>query len=44
MVRYRLSSLVLYASYELDDIVDAARRGSVTGAEIPDLFTVDIAP
>jgi uncharacterized membrane protein YjgN (DUF898 family) len=42
-VRYRLSCLVLHASYELDDIVGKARRGNAVGAETAALFDVDIA-
>jgi uncharacterized membrane protein YjgN (DUF898 family) len=44
MVRYRLSSLLLNASYELDDIVGKALRGNAVGGEIDELFYVDIAP
>ena len=43
MVRYRLSCLELYASYDLDDIVSNARRGDAVGQEVSDLFDVDIA-
>lgn len=43
MAHYRLSCLDLHASYELEDIVNAANRDNAVGQEVSDLFDVDIA-
>jgi uncharacterized membrane protein YjgN (DUF898 family) len=42
MVRYRLSCLTLYASYELDDIIGKAQQGSTADGVFPDLYCTDI--